>query len=74
MAEYRITTTEISVHEIEMNPLSHRATRVQLIGNKVGGYYLQLEQEDQAIELDPEELPHLLKACRQLLHQMKDDD
>lgn len=73
MSEYRITTTEISVHKVAMNPLSHRATRVQLIGDKAGGYYLQLEQEDQAIELDPEELSPLMAACQQLLQQMGGD-
>ena len=72
MADYRATTTEISLHPVEMDPLSHHATRVQLGGTREGGYFIQVEQEDQCIELDPEELPLLLEACGQLLRQQKE--
>jgi hypothetical protein len=74
MGDYRITTTEISLHPIEMDPLSHRATSVQLSGTREAGYFIRIEQEDQCIELDPEELSPLMAACRQLLQQMEGDD
>lgn len=74
VAEYRATTTEITLHPVEMDPLIHSGTRIQLSGSREAGYFIQVEQEDQCIELDPEELPHLLEACEQLLHQMRADD
>lgn len=74
MPEYRATTTEITLHPVEMDPLSHRGTRVQLAGTREAGYFIQVEQEDQCIELDPEELPHLLEACEQLLRQTRGGD
>ena len=69
MAEYRATITEITLHPVEMDPLSHGATHVQLSGTKDDGYFITVQQEDRSIELDPEELPHLLEACEQLLRQ-----
>lgn len=69
MAEYRATTTAIVVHRTDADPLSYRATQVQLSGDAEGGYFIQLEQEDQCIELDPEELPLIFDAARQLLER-----
>lgn len=72
MSEYRATTTAIVVHRTDADPLSYKATQVQLSGDAEGGYFIQVEQEDQCIELDPEELPHLLEACEQLLRQQSE--
>jgi hypothetical protein len=69
VTDYRATTTEISLHPVEMDPLSHGAIRVQLAGARDAGYFITVQQENQSIELDPEELPVLMEACEQLLRQ-----
>jgi predicted DNA-binding transcriptional regulator YafY len=71
MADIRTTITEIAVHATEHDPLSHKAVQVQLAGDRNGGYFIRLAQEDQEIELDPEELPALMEACEQLLRQVR---
>ena len=67
MADYRLRTTDIVVYPVDKSPLHHNAIRVQLAGDPDGGYFIRLEQEDQAIELDPEELPLVVEAARRLL-------
>lgn len=73
MADIRTTITEIAVHSTEHDPLSYKAVQVQLGGDRDGGYFIRLAQEGQEIELDPDELPVLLKACEQLLRQVRGD-
>lgn len=72
MADHRATITEIAVHKAEDDPVSFKAIQVQLAGDRAGGYFIRFQQEDQEIELDPEELPLLLKAAEQLLQQVRD--
>lgn len=69
MAEYRATTTEITVHRTDHDPMHHGGVRVQLAGTKESGYFICLKQQEDEIELDPEELSPLLEACKELLHQ-----
>lgn len=72
MAEHRTTITEIAVHKAADDPVSFKAIQVQLAGDQAGGYFIRLQQEDQEIELDPEELPLALEAAEQLLRQVRD--
>jgi hypothetical protein len=72
MAEHRTTITDIAVHTATDDPLSFKAIKVQLAGDRAGGYFIRLEQEDQQIELDPEELPWVLEAAERLLQQVRD--
>ena len=69
MTEYSATTTEITVHRTDHDPMHHQAVRVQLAGTQEAGYFICLKQENQCIELDPEELRPLLEACEELLRQ-----
>jgi hypothetical protein len=70
MIEYRMTFTDVAVFPADKFPLHHSAIRVQLAGDPDGGYFLRLQQEDQVIEVDPEELPLLLEAAQKLLENV----
>jgi hypothetical protein len=69
--QHRTTITDIAVHSTD-DPLSYKAIKVQLAGDRAGGYFIRLEQEDQQIELDPEELPWVMEAAERLLQQVRD--
>ena len=70
MTEYRMTFTDVAVFQTDTFPLHHNAVRVQLAGDPDGGYFLRLQQEDQVIEVDPEEFPLLLEAAQKLLENV----
>jgi len=72
-SEYDLRVTEIAVYQADKFPLHFNATRVQLAGDPDGGYFIRLEQEDQAIEIDPEELPLLIQAANTLLQAASND-
>ena len=71
MAEYRMIFTDVAVFQTDTFPLHHSAVRVQLAGDPDGGYFLRLQQEDQVIEVDPEEFPLLLAAAQKLLENIE---
>lgn len=73
MTDYLMTFTDIAVYQADKFPLHHSAVRVQLAGDPDGGYFIRLEQEDQAIEIDPEELPLLVQAANTLLQAVSND-
>lgn len=70
MADYQATTTEITVHKVNDCPMKYGQTQVRIGGTKDGGYFIILQQEEQEIELDPEELPLIMDASQQLLSEV----
>lgn len=72
-SEYDLRVTEIAVYQADKFPLHFNATRVQLAGDSDGGYFIRLEQEDQAIEIDPEEFPLLIQAANTLLQAVSNE-
>lgn len=70
MADYQATTTEITVHKVNDCPMKYGQTTVRIGGTKDGGYFIILQQEEQEIELDPEELPLIVDASQQLLSEV----
>lgn len=70
MADYHATTTEITVHKVNDCPMKYGQITVRIGGTKDGGYFIILQQEEQEIELDPEELPLIMDASQQLLSEV----
>jgi hypothetical protein len=69
--EYKLTITEITVHDKSRSPLTHLDTTVVKLEDEGGGAYITISQGEDEIRFDLDELPLVNEAVDRLMMQHK---
>ncbi len=67
--EYKLTVTEITVHDKSRSPLTHLDTTVVKLEDEGGGAYITIRQGEDEIRFDLDELPLVNEAVDRLIVQ-----
>jgi hypothetical protein len=67
--EYKLTVTEITVHDKSRSPLTHLDTTVVKLEDEGGGAYITISQGEDEIRFDLDELPLVSEAVDRLIVQ-----